>query len=254
MNFEHRYGPWAVIAGASEGVGSEAARLLGERGINVVLVSRRQALLDEVAKTVPAQTRTLPLDLSKPDAAQILAEATADLEVGLLIYNAGAVNPAPFLDHPVQKWLDVITRNVSTVQQSVHHFAGLMVQRGRGGVVLVSSNAAWSGAAQQATYGASKRFDLVFAESLWAELSPRGVDVLAMVLGATDTPAFRELLAGKVLPMDSSEHIAREMLENLANGPTWPPGPPQFGTTPRKEVVETRSAAILKAGLAPPMH
>ena len=253
MSFDERYGPWALIAGASEGVGAEAARMLGERGVNVVLVSRRQELLDAVAKTVPAQTRTLALDLSRADAAKVLAEATADLEVGLLIYNAGAVNPAPFLDHPVEKWLDVVTRNVSVVQQCAHHFGGPMVERGHGGIVLVSSNAAWSGAAQQATYGASKRFDLIFAESLWAELSPKGVDVLAMVLGATDTPAFRELLDGKVVPMDSSDYVAREMLDNLANGPTWPPGPPQFGTTDRKEVVEKRSAAILAAGLAKPM-
>src|SRR5262245_66322625 len=90
MEFSERYGPWAVVAGASEGVGASVARLLGERGVNVVLVSRRQAVLDEVASTVATETRTVALDLSTFDADAALAAATADLEVGLFVYNAGA--------------------------------------------------------------------------------------------------------------------------------------------------------------------
>src|SRR5579862_2310691 len=102
MDFAARYGPWAVVAGASEGVGSAVARLLGERGVNVVLVSRRQAVLEEVAATVKTETRTVALDLSLPDADIRLAESTDDLDVGLLIYNAGA-DPyqSKFLDQPL---------------------------------------------------------------------------------------------------------------------------------------------------------
>ena len=247
MDFATRYGPWAVIAGASEGVGAEAARQLGERGVNSVLVSRRRELLEEVAATVPAETRVLPLDLSQPDAAEVLARETADLEIGLYVYNAGAVPPAPLLRDPLEKWQGVIARNCSTVLDSVYHYAPRMVARGHGGIVIVSSNAAWSGAGHQTVYGASKAFDLVLAEGLWFELRPHGVDVLSMVLGATDTPAFRDVLKGKVVPMATSEDVARDMLDNLGNGPTFPPGPAPFGGMTRREIVETRSNAIATA-------
>src|SRR5262249_16045044 len=105
MQFSERYGPWAVVAGASEGIGASVARLLGERGVNVVLVARRQAILDEVATTVATETRTIALDLSLPDADAALASATNDLEVGLVVYNAGA-DPysSRFLDQPLDSW------------------------------------------------------------------------------------------------------------------------------------------------------
>jgi uncharacterized protein len=133
MEFADRYGPWALVAGASEGVGSSAARSLGQRGINVVLVSRRQAALDDVAETVPSSTRTMELDLSEPDAANQLIRATADLEIGLLIYNAGAdPNMARFLDKPLDVWQAMLTRNCTTVMASAHHFGGLMAKRAMG--------------------------------------------------------------------------------------------------------------------------
>ena len=244
MEFRERYGPWAVIAGASEGVGASAARMLGERGVNVVLVSRRKALLDEMAATVATETRTVELDLSRPDAAHALAEATADLEVGLLIYNAGSVHPAPFTEHARDHWLSLVRRNCATVVGAVHHFALAMVQRGRGGIVVVGAQAGWAGAAQHAVYAGTKRFDLLFAESLWAELASKGVDVLAMVLGATDSTVLREVLKGKVIPMASPDEAARDMLDNIANGPTFPPGPALYGTMHRREAVETRSAGL----------
>ena len=200
MDFTKRYGQWAVVAGASEGVGASIARGLGERGVKVVLVARRQAALDEVAATVATETRTLVLDLSGVDADQTLAAATADLDVGLLVYNAGA-DPymSRFLDKPADVWQALLARNCTTVLGAVHHFSRRMVERGHGGIALVTSGAAWAGGAHLAVYGASKAFDLLLAESLWAELGPLGVDVLAMVLGRTDTPALRRLVGNRVL-------------------------------------------------------
>ncbi|MBL7499967.1 SDR family NAD(P)-dependent oxidoreductase [Frankia sp. CNm7] len=243
MSFVDRYGPWAVVAGASEGVGASAARLLGERGINIVLVSRRAEALREVAESVPSATRTVALDLSLPDAAGRLAHATADLDVGLLIYNAGAdPNPSAFLDQPVENAQSLVARNCVTVLGAAHHFAGLMVKRGSGGLVLVSSGAAWAGGAHLAAYGASKAFDLILAESLWAELGPQGVDVLAMVLGRTDTPAYRRVLAGREIDgLADPDDVARDMLDNLANGPTFPPDPSPLGALPRRQAVELMS-------------
>jgi short-subunit dehydrogenase len=249
VDFANRYGPWALVAGASEGVGASAARLLGERGINVVLVSRRQAALEQVAETVVSSTRTIALDLSHQDAAGQLIRAASDLEIGLLVYNAGAdPNMAQFLDKPLDVWQAMLTRNCTTVMASAHHFGGLMAARGHGGVVLVTSGAAWAGGSRLAVYGASKAFDLILAESLWAELEPSGVHVLAMVLGQTDTPALRTLLGEREIDgLADPEDVARDMLENLANGPTWPPDPSPLGSVPRRLAVElmTQGSAAL---------
>jgi len=243
VDFAERYGPWAVVAGASDGVGASVAGLLGARGVDVVLVSRRQGALDEVAATVPARTRTVALDLSGDGADAALAAATDDLEVGLLVYNAGAdPNASHFLDRPVDTWQAMVRRNCTTVLGASHHFATAMARRGHGGIVLVTSGAAWAGGAYLATYGASKAFDLVLGESLWAELHPLGVDVLAMVLGPTDTPAFRKVLHGREMEgMADPDDDARAMLDHLGDGPTYPPDPSPFGPVPRRQAVELMS-------------
>ena len=241
--FAQKYGPWAVVAGASEGIGASVARLLGARGVNVVLVSRRQAALDEVAATVPTETRTVVIDLETPDAVATLAAATADLEIGLLIYNAGA-DPymSRFLDKPADVWQAMVTRNCTSVLGTAHHFGERMVGRGRGGIVIVTSGAAWAGGSHLVTYGATKAFDLLFGEALWAELGPLGVDVLAMVLGMTDTPAFRRLVNGREIEgMADPDDVALDMLDNLANGPTFPPDPTPFSGLARRQAVELMS-------------
>jgi short-subunit dehydrogenase len=243
MEFANKYGPWALVAGASEGVGAAVAQLLGQRGVNVVLVSRRQAVLDEVAETVPSSTRTVAMDLSEPAAGEHLAQVTADLEIGLLVFNAGAdPHMSCFLEKPVDVWQALLTRNCAMVLASTHHFGGLMAARGHGGIVLVTSGAAWAGGSRLAVYGGTKAFDLILAESLWSELAPAGVDVLAAVLGQTDTPALRKLLgdreiAGLADPVD----VARGILDNLLNGPTWPPDPSPLGSIPRRQAVELMS-------------
>jgi short-subunit dehydrogenase len=211
--------------------------------VDVVLVSRRQEALDEVAATVASQTRTIALDLSAPDAAAALAGATADLDVGLLVYNAGAdPNASLFLDRPAEVWQGLLARNCATVVGLTHHFGGLLAARGSGGMVLVSSGAAWGGGSHLAVYSATKAFDLRLAESLWAELGPRGVHVLGMVLGETDTPAYRRILAGREREgLADPEDVARDMLANLAEGPTFPPSGSPFGELPRRQVVELMS-------------
>ena len=242
-DFAGKYGPWAVVAGASEGVGASVARLLGDRGVNVVLVARRQSALDDAAAAVKTDTRTVALDLSNEGADEALADAVDGLDVGLLVYNAGAdPNASRFLDTPLARWQELVRRNVNTVLGACYHFGSGMARRGRGGIVLVTSGAAWAGADYLAAYGASKAFDLVFGEALWAEYRPLGVDVLSMVLGATDTPAFRRVLHGRDFPdIAASDDVAREMLDHLADGPTYPPDPSPFGAAARREAVEMMS-------------
>ena len=204
--FAEKYGPWAVVAGASEGVGSSVARLLGEQGVKVVLTARRQAVLDEVATTVKSETRTVAMDLSVAGAEVALAAATDDIEVGLLIYNAGAdPNGSRFLDKPLTVWQELVGRNVNTVLGACHHYGSRMARRGRGGIVLVTSGAAWAGGDRLAVYGASKAFDLVLGEALWAELHPLGVDVLSMVLDPPTLRHFAGFCKGATFPASQAQ-------------------------------------------------
>jgi len=232
--FADKYGPWALVAGASDGVGAAFAERLAEQGLNVVLLARRQAVLDKVAAGIASragvQTRTLAIDLAGPRAAAEVAEATADLEVGFLVYCAGA-DPKfrYFLDGPLADAEAMVQRNCMVPMQLAHHFAAPMAQRGRGGIVIFGSGAGLAGGPNMVAYSASKAFDMVFAEALWAELQGTGVDVLGLILGKTDTPALRKLEAERGVlasedqaPTDASpaREVIDEAFENLTNGPT----------------------------------
>jgi short-subunit dehydrogenase len=235
--FADRYGPWALVAGASEGVGLAYAEAMAERGLNVALVARRQSVLDDVAAHIRdrfgVQTRALAIDLSDDEAAGRIADATTDIDVGMLMYCAGAdPNFENFLDGPIEAADAMVRRNCVTPLRLCHHLARPMVGRGRGGIVLVSSGAALVGARRMVAYASSKAFDLVMGEALWAELHGSGVHVLALVLGVTDTPALRRLLAerGNLTSADDGtpipgaatpDEVVRDALAHLGRGPTW---------------------------------
>jgi uncharacterized protein len=235
MTFATKYGPWALVAGASDGLGAAFAAGLAERGVNVVLLARRQALLDEVAAEInsrtSAQTHTLAIDLAQPGAASAIAAATSDLEIGFLVYCAGAdPNFKPFLTNPIEAAETMVQRNCMVPMQLCHHFAPAMVERGSGGIVIFGSGAGLAGGPNMVAYGASKAFDMVFAEALWAELHDKGVDVLGLILGKTDTPALRQLehSRGQIDSPDDMppgaaavEDVIAEAFDNLTNGPTW---------------------------------
>jgi short-subunit dehydrogenase len=250
-----KYGPWGIVAGGSDGTGIAFGHEMAERGINVILVARREAVLasaaEEIRASHGAEVRTVALDLAEPGAIAALAEATTDLEVGLLVYNAGADDaPGPFLDKDLAAHLAMVRRNCASVLEAAHRFGAPMVRRGRGGLVVVTSGAAWAGGADMAAYGATKAFDLILAEALWAEWQPSGVDVLALVLGKTDTPALRRLLEASGQPDDglaSPQDVARTALDHLADGPTWlygspdPAGASPLCALPRRTAVQALS-------------
>jgi len=233
MEFKDTYGPWALVAGASEGVGALYAEALAEKGLNVVLLARRQATLDEVAAGIRertgVQTRTLAIDLAEAGAAGRVTEALADLEIGFLVYCAGAdADYAALLDNPVSTAESLIHRNCTVLVQLCHAFAGPMVERGRGGIVIFGSGSGFAGVPKLATYGATKAFDMVFAEGLWAELRPQGVDVLGLILGETDTPALRRMRHHLGLAATADERppgaapaaaVVADGIANIRNGP-----------------------------------
>ena len=228
MSFIERYGPWAIIAGASEGTGRAFARQIAEQGVNCILIARREAPLQELAASLRAEYGvecvTASIDLAGPDAFERIAEAAGDREIGLYVSNAGAdANGSFFLDKPVDAWVDLVNRNILTSLRCCHHFGQAMRARGRGGIILVGSGACYGSGPNLATYSGVKAFDLCFAEGLWAELEPHGVDVLNLVMTTTDTPALRALLAEKGLPappnLMSPEDVAKAGLDRLPYGP-----------------------------------
>lgn len=218
-------------------MGAAYARAMAERGLNVVLLARRQAALDEVAAAIRADTgadtRTVAVDLSLDGAMETIVKETAGLDIGMVMYCAGAdPNYEPFLANPVETALAMVERNCVVPLRICHHFAAPMQARGKGGIVLLSSAAGLYGAANMVAYGATKAFDTVMAEALWAELHGKGVDVLALVLGATDTPALRRLMVrrGALSDLDDTapipgaiplNQVVTEAIANLSNGPTW---------------------------------
>jgi short-subunit dehydrogenase len=234
--FVQRYGPWALILGASEGVGEAYAHALAERGVNVVLVSRRIDVLGSIAMEIhrrfAVETRTAAIDLSLTDAMTRIVDATEGIDVGTVMYCAGA-DPIfePFLDHPVEIPVALVQRNCVVPLQVCHHYSQPMVARGKGAIVLLSSAAGLYGGARMVAYSASKAFDMVMGEALWAELSDKGVDVLSVVLGATDTPGLRRTLTrnGALSSPDgvielpgvgTVDEVVAETFANLGHGPT----------------------------------
>lgn len=248
-----RYGQWGVVLGASDGTGAAFAEQLAERGVDVVLVARRAAALEDLAARLPVRTRVVPLDLAAPDAVERLARATDDLEVGTLVYNAGGddVN-LPLLSRDLDEVRRFVQRGCTAVVEACHHFGGRMVERGRGAVVLVSSGAAWAGGAGLSVYAPTKAFDLVLGESLWAEWSGHGVDVLSLVLGPTDTPSLRRTLerSGRTMEgLADPAAVVREALDHLGDGPTWSVGMPDpAGAFPLGGLARRDAVALMSAG------
>lgn len=261
--WKSKYGPWAIVAGGSDGIGAAFARGIAARGVHVVLVARRAAVLeafaDELREEHSVEVSTVVLDLSDPSAMSDLALATAEFDVGLFVYNAGGDDySAGFLDKTLDNHLALVQRNCGSVIEAAYRFGGPMVQRGRGGLVVVTSGAAWAGGATLATYGATKAFDLILAEGLWAEWHDTGVDVLGLVLGATDTPSLRRLLeakgGGSYGELADPTVVAEEALEHLADGPTWSYGMPDpmggspFGSLARRDAVLAMSQGASASG------
>lgn len=259
-DFLHRYGPWAVVCGASEGTGAEFALQAAEQGLNLMLVARRAAKLDELADRLRAScgvdVRTLVQDLAQPGAAAALRRAVTGLDVGLVIFNAGGDSVGGrLLDSPYEAWRQLLQRNVDFLTEACHDAATALVRRGRGGLLIVGSEAALGGTGRLALYTATKGYALNLGESLWHELKPRGVDVLNLLIGATDTPKLRGVLARHGLSADAvsltpSADVARLGLSRLGDGPTvvlneaGHPGDSRMSANARRERVNAQSAFL----------
>jgi uncharacterized protein len=225
-----RYGPWAVVVGASDGIGAAFAEEIAARGSNVVLVARRQAALDELAGRLGTayqiRTRVVVADAGTPDGISAVAGLSED--VGLLVCNAALAPIGPFLDLTPADLDAMLDLNCRSAAHLAHAYGRRFAARGRGGIVLLSSMAGDQGSALVAHYAATKAYLRVLAEGLWAELEPYQVDVLASCPGLVATPTFERTHAARpgrlVPPPMAPATVARETLNALGRGPSLIPG------------------------------
>ena len=227
-DFRQRYGPWALVAGASAGLGEAFARALGARGLHLVLLARRQQALEVLAADIRSrhgvEVRLEAVDVGAADLGERVTRLTQGLEVGLLVYNAAHSVIGPFLQQPLEAQLRVLDVNCRGPLTLAHLLGRPMAQRGRGGLILMTSLAGSQGGPLLASYAASKAFNLVLAEGLWAEVAAQGVDVVACRAGATRTPGYASSQPKKSIRLMEPQVVVRQTLRALGRGPSLVPG------------------------------
>lgn len=226
--FADRYGPWAVVSGASEGLGRAFATELARRGINVVLVARKEAALQQTAAELSAshgvETAVVALDMGAPDAIERLAAVVGSREVGFVVANAAYVPIGMFADVAPADLDQAIAVNCRSTLQLARHFLPPMASRGRGGMVVMASMAGLQGTPMLATYAATKAFDLVLAEGLWEEFGRQGVDVIGSAAGAIADPNLAKVKTKRAPGTLSPEAVVSETFAALGKGPRVVPG------------------------------
>jgi len=245
--FVERFGPWALVTGASSGIGEAFARRLAEFGMNLVLVARREDRLRKLADDLQGHhsvsTRVVPIDLSCDDFLPAIDQATADVQIGLLVNNAGVVTSGNFLDNDLDSELTLLHINNRAPLILTHHFGRAMRQRGRGGIIFLTSTVVFAGVPMWSNYAASKAYDLVLAEGLAKELHDDGVSVLALGPGPTGTEFWPSgsdagsamqpaTVRGRRFAQAGPKNHSRGWLAELAH---------HGGDSPPAEVVECRN-------------
>jgi short-subunit dehydrogenase len=232
MVFREKYGQTALIAGASEGMGEAYARALAARGLDLVLIARRKEPLEKAAGQIAEQfgVKVLPIvcDLGAADATEQVVHAIGDTAIDFLVYNAASSFIGPYLETGLSTHLDIAAVNVLTPLAMLFYFGGKMVERRKGGIVIMASIAGFQGSGYLSTYAATKAFDRVLAEGLWYEWKPRGVDVIACCAGATATPNYINTRPGKASRLEpkpqAPAQVAEECLRRIGTTPSFVSG------------------------------
>ncbi|MFY0254193.1 SDR family NAD(P)-dependent oxidoreductase [Chitinophaga sp. 30R24] len=227
MTFKEKYGNTALVAGASEGMGAAYAYALAARGLNLVLIARRKEPLEATARQITKQfgVKVLPIvcDLAAADATQQIVHATGDVVIDFLVYNAALSYIGPYLATHLSTHTNIATVNALTPLAMLHYFGGKMVERHKGGIVIMASIAGFQGSGYLSTYAATKAFNRVLAEGLWYEWRPLGVDVIACCAGAIATPNYINTKPVKASPIEPRVQLPEEVVEECLR---------RIGTTP----------------------
>ena len=255
-----RYGPVALVTGASSGIGRAFAEELAAAGLELVVTARRSERLEELAATLAERhgTRTTvqPLDLSAADAPAALAGSTRHLDVGLVVSNAGFGMRGPHDGQDPERLTQLLMVNCHAPLQLARLFVPRLRRRGRGGLLLTSSVEALMGMPYSAAYAATKALVNGLAEGLFGELADTDVDVLALCPGATDTeaPRLQGIDPATLDHLMSPTEVARLALANLANGPVYIPSDhyrnqiEQLAGMPRRDTLLAVAQTMKSAG------
>lgn len=229
--FSDKYGPVALVTGASSGIGVGFAEELAERGLDLVLAARRTDRLAEVKARLESaygiSVRVVECDLGRAEAPAELLEATANLDIGLVVSNAG-FGAKGFHESLAPAVLsEMLMVNSHAPLLLANGFIPRLKARGRGGLVLTSSVEGLMGGPFSAAYAASKAMVIALGESLWGELAGTGVDVLTLCPGATESEAAAKqgFDPAKMQNVQSARDCARLTLDNMGEGPTYCPNP-----------------------------
>ena len=227
VRFRQRYGPWAIVTGASEGIGRAFADCLARRGLNLILVARRGAILEEMAERYAAEngidTRVLVADLSDPAGPNAVADVAAALEVGLVVAAAGYGRSGPLIDSDIDDELRMVDVNCRSVLSTAHHSGQRFARQRHGGLVLMSSLFAFQGVPRAANYAATKAYIQSLAEGLRIELAPFGVDVVASAPGPVQSGFAKRADMRMDLAAQPAE-VARATLDALGRRSVVRPG------------------------------
>lgn len=210
-DFNTKYGPWAIVTGASSGLGKDFAIQLAEKGINVVLVARREdrlkALASDLEKNHSVEARVAPIDLSREDFMPDLKKITDGLDIGLLVNNAGFANNGNFLDNDLEAELRLLHVNCRAPLILTHEYGKQLRERGKGGIIFVASIAGFSGIPLWANYAASKSYDMLLAEGIAGDLKKSGIDVMALCPGSTKTEFAEVANINHLMAMESPDVV-----------------------------------------------
>jgi len=229
-----RYGPWALITGASSGIGEEFAKQLARRGFHLLLCARRKDRLDHLARVLSEKygivVKTVSVDLSQASSHETIKEASEELDIGLVISNAGFELHGPFLNQQPDQLSALVRLHVHTPILLAHSFGQRLKGRGRGGLLLVSSITAFSPVPYLAHYAATKAWMLHFGTSLHYELKKANVDVTTLLPGITDTEMTRKAAQSGVdlsqapFPISEVSSVVASGLRALGKQPAVVPG------------------------------
>jgi len=232
LNFKKKYGPWAIVVGAAEGLGEAYSEALAKRQLNLVMVDNQLNAMENLAKKLQEkygiQTNHLHLDLSKKGAAEQILKISKEVDAGLLIYNAAYSLIKPFVDHSSGELDTFIEVNTRTQIQLVHAFSKRLIEQNRsGGILMMSSLAGLIGMQLVAPYAATKAFAWNLSEAIHHELKPHRIDVMACIAGATATPAYLKTNPkyGLIKPaVMKPENVAEAALKNIGKKTLFIPG------------------------------
>ena len=228
-DFKQRYGPVALVTGASSGIGVGFAEELAARGLDLVLAARRvdrmEALKTRLESEHGVAVTVVESDLTRPDPPASLARACAAFDIGLVVSNAGFGAKGVFETIDAELMADMLMVNCHAPMQLAHAFLPRLKKRGKGGLVLTSSVEGLMGGPYSAAYAATKALVIALGEGLWGELQGSGVDLLTLTPGATESEAAAKQGIDPTLMQNvqSARDCARLTLDNLENGPTYCP-------------------------------